>query len=1695
MKGMITRVLSVVLALAILCSFMVLPASATDPYVGFRLGFTAENGNELGSTISAGDTIVARLLTEKEIEFTNFQMTVSVNADKLTVVDQKKPSAKNSKYVTSEVENEDEAILSLTQNCAAGTDGQNVSILKASYASSVAITWRLDKALISFKLTANSDIGVTDLADLVQFEAKNVATNQTIHGVADCMTVVKNKDTSTSYTSNYNVCPYVAAIGHTLGNNAYDTQVTVDQLRQNLSFGAYEASGAPAGYNKDNVRIYTDSSKETELDDTAKLSECLNGTSGEYATGNLYIEVTTTTGLTLGKTTEIRLKKDEVTGFELKPASGGFTFTYNDNAKSFELDDDSFTIQATYKSGANGPMTGSVSHGKVNAGTGELEVTLGGTNFKTTIDYNIEKHRVTVPQITGGALSYNGAQQKVNIWKDDLYTISDDTATDVGPYAATVTLKDPTNVRWDDEQGDAATRTVNWTINQATGYLKVEQKGDIYTSTRIEDITDLSKNYLQTVANPNNPGTLTKPNGTITLTSDGSSFYPNGFTFGEGTHTVHYKFTADNANYADVTGTLTLKVKGRTVTSIVVGGTLKKTEYTYGQEFDPDGLTVTAYYSDSTNKDVTSEVEWIKDLGNVGTKTATEVTGNFGGKTINLPTGMTITVIPVLISTSNAKIKLKDPNARIEYNGDAHEPEFYVECELSNDPHFTIPADQYTEAVYENNTNAGTAKIRVTGKDNANYKIGGTVEGTFTIWKKPVTMKDIVLEPKTFDGGRSATITSCTLDGVLEKDKSEVSLDSHLGTATYADEVPGTHKVTFAYYALTGSKKDNYSLSQPTAIKGTIDKKEIEVSALTVKNKAYDGTKTAEIDFSKVTFTGEVTSQSSPGTKYPARLDTSASTAEFADAGVGKHNVTLDLKLDSTSQNYYTLKPYRGTVQGEITQRIVSKSDYNFGTVTVIKGKGEFTKPTFTTAINGSNVSITTGDLTYKVKVNGVEQTYDHTQLVDYLKTLDKDATVNATVSATATDNFTGSVSGTITFNVVDIIFKLDGTQIGASDPAVFQFKDGENANVYNAGTAGDYLKINGTITASVNGKDINGRYYFVFDNKGENDKVAPAGQNHTFKLLFDSTTVGYDYTGVQVGAAWEDRYIRPATVTVGSGVEVASKVYDGTTAATVSTENAVINGKLGNDVLTLTASNATFDTKNVGTGKTVRATLTLGGTDAGNYIWAADTLTNSISYRTTGEITPKDVTITGVTVDASRAYDGKRSATIDATHAVISGKIGNDDVDIKYGTATYADKNVGTGKTVTFSDFSLKGADKDNYNLTKQPDSVQANITAKELHITNFTVKDKVYDGNNIAEIVSIETDALANDDVKCSNAIARFVASGTFSASDAQNGKKVTLEFPQGVILTGADKDNYTFDKVELANEVTANIAKANLTGAPTFTKITQSGKTLEDVSRDGVFTSGLVTGVDGKTPTPLTFDWVDDGKTVIQPNKSYSWTIDAGKNYNVLTGSVVLYPVSTGYSDQVKKQIEEFEAKKRGELPEEDTTFRDVSEDDYFFDAVNWAAENGITGGVSANRFGPTQDCSRGQTMTFLWRAMGEPEPASRASDLNDVMTGSYYYDAVLWAMEAGITTGAGANRFAPDATVTRGQFVTFLYRLANASSSGEHPFTDVPAGSYYEKAIAWAYAEGITKGTGATTFSPDAPCTRAQIITFLYRYFNR
>ena len=174
------------------------------------------------------------------------------------------------------------------------------------------------------------------------------------------------------------------------------------------------------------------------------------------------------------------------------------------------------------------------------------------------------------------------------------------------------------------------------------------------------------------------------------------------------------------------------------------------------------------------------------------------------------------------------------------------------------------------------------------------------------------------------------------------------------------------------------------------------------------------------------------------------------------------------------------------------------------------------------------------------------------------------------------------------------------------------------------------------------------------------------------------------------------------------------------------------------------------------------------------------------------------------------------------------------------------------------------------------------------------------------------------------------------------------------------------------------------------------------------------------------------------------------------------------------------------------QEKLPFTDVSSSAYYYDAVRWAAEEGITAGVTGSTFAPDRGCTRAQIVTFLWRANGSPKPSSQENPFTDVSAGSYYYQAVLWAVEKGITTGVTSTTFAPDALCTRGRATMLLWRASGSPQvSKAHPFRDVAEDAYYEDAVNWAVHSGVTQGTTGSTFAPQDVCTRAQIVTFLYR----
>lgn len=271
------------------------------------------------------------------------------------------------------------------------------------------------------------------------------------------------------------------------------------------------------------------------------------------------------------------------------------------------------------------------------------------------------------------------------------------------------------------------------------------------------------------------------------------------------------------------------------------------------------------------------------------------------------------------------------------------------------------------------------------------------------------------------------------------------------------------------------------------------------------------------------------------------------------------------------------------------------------------------------------------------------------------------------------------------------------------------------------------------------------------------------------------------------------------------------------------------------------------------------------------------------------------------------------------------------------------------------------------------------------------------------------------------------------------------------------------------------TFTITKATPTGTPGYTKLETSGKTLADAK----LTVGTIRPAG-------TIAWDLPLTTVLEDGKAYAWTFTPNDthNYTILTGTLVPY-VDDGM-DYIPGVI----GGNTGSF-----NFHDVSRLDYFYDAVKWAAENGIASGTGRYTFSPNAVCTRAQTVTFLWRAAGSPLPRYRVCPFTDVQPSDYYYNAVLWAVEQGITTGLNATTFGPDVTVTRGQVATFLYRAASAAKPNTFsPFTDVKTTAYNYDAILWAYDNRITTGTSDTTFSPDAYCTRAQIVTFLYRYYQ-
>ena len=566
-------------------------------------------------------------------------------------------------------------------------------------------------------------------------------------------------------------------------------------------------------------------------------------------------------------------------------------------------------------------------------------------------------------------------------------------------------------------------------------------------------------------------------------------------------------------------------------------------------------------------------------------------------------------------------------------------------------------------------------------------------------------------------------------------------------------------------------------------------------------------------------------------------------------------------------------------------------------------------------------------------------------------------------------------------------------------------------------------------------------------------------------------------------------------------------------------------------------------------------------GTPATKNFPAKFTPTDAINYKTVENIdvsvavSKADApTLTNITVSQKYTVDTEQSKNI-----------GTAGMPADAGTLTYTagSSSVTTG-TATVSSFTVDSTGMVKYTITGGTDGAVINLPV--------TIDSDNYAGATVNVVITLtakdnqaaltltggttvvygQTLQLGTSGGSGTGTVTYAVTNGTGEATIDATGKLTPVKV--GIVKVKATKaEDANYNAITSA-EVEITITRATPTGAPKYTAITTSGKTLAD--------AGLTITGSTLNPNAGTLVWVDNAgnvlpdTTAVAANTTYKWLFTpADANYTTLTGSIELYHKSSsggggwyytyytikatagtngsispsgwtsvrdgrdqtftitpdkGYAvakvlvdgksvgavksytfKNVTKDhtIEAVFMKSNGNP--QTGVFVDVAEGSYYEEAIDWAVEKGITNGVSSNMFAPNDPCTRAQIVTFLWRAAGSPAPKSMSS-FTDVPADAFYAKAVAWAVENGITSGTGESKFSPNATCTRAQAVTFLYRASGSPAvSGSAEFSDVATNAYYADAVAWAAKKGITTGIGGGLFGSDNDCTRGQIVTFLWR----
>nr|WP_256701715.1 YDG domain-containing protein [Burkholderia sp. SRS-W-2-2016] len=656
-----------------------------------------------------------------------------------------------------------------------------------------------------------------------------------------------------------------------------------------------------------------------------------------------------------------------------------------------------------------------------------------------------------------------------------------------------------------------------------------------------------------------------------------------------------------------------------------------------------------------------------------------------------------------------------------------------------------------------------TATDSLGGSGAGNYVLSQPTELSADITPATLTVTGTSASNKVYDGTTTATLTGGTLTGVIGSDS--VTLTQ---SGTFASKNVGAGISVTATDSLGGSGAGNYVLSQPTELSANITPATLTVSGTSVSNKVYDGTTTAAL--SGGTLSGVIGSDSVTLTQ--------SGTFASKNVGTGISVTAADSLGGSGAGNYVLSQPTE--LSANITPATL--------TVTGTSASNKVYDGTTTAALSG-------GTLTGVIGSDSVTLTQSGTFA---------SKNVGAGISVTATDSLGGSGAGNYVLS--------QPTELSANiTPATLTV----------SGTSASNKVYDGTTTAALTGGTLSGVI--------GSDSVTLT-QSGTFASKNVGTGISVTATDSLSGSGAGNYVIEqptelsanitPATLTV-SGTSVSNKVYDGTTTAALS--GGTLTGVIGSDSVTLTQSGA-FASKNVGTGISVTATDSLGGSGSGNYVLSQPT-------QLSANITPATLTVSGTSA-TNKVYDGTRTATLSG--GTLTGVIGSDSVTLTQ-SGTFASKNVGTGISVTATD-SLGGSGAGNYVLS-QPTELSANITPATLTVSGTSVSNKVYDGTTTAALSGgTLTGVIGSDSVT-------LTQSGTFASKNVGTGISVTATDSLG----GSGAGNYV---IEQPTELSANITPATLT-----VNGTSAGNKVYDGTTTAALSGGTLTGVIGSDSVTLT------------------------------------------------------------------------------------------------------------------------------------------------------------------------------------------------------------------------------------------------